>query len=393
MINKNIIKKTLKDKLPSLYHRYNNYKNNKILINYFNTSFQKNVLISYITYPFERKSSLRHTNVIESLKIADEFRDLGYNCDIVNYNSDIKIDYRKYNVIFGFGKPFHNSFSLTSKTTRIFYGTGRHPYYNNQATVERGIDFLKNKNHFLISSLRLIEEDYTLQINASDALILLGGEDVKQNYIKYSSNRTIFNLNTSFFKIHNYKEFVENRNYEESRNNFLFFSGGGMIHKGLDMLLDIFKDRKDINLFVCAPIENEKEFKEIYKNELFKTNNIHFKNFVNLDSEEFKDLIKKCCFVILPSCSEVLPTSIINVVGNGGLIPILSYPSTINLDENCIMIEKNDLKSIVKAIEISINLTVDTLKETSLKIAEKINAGYSIENFVENFRNTLKKII
>lgn len=387
------IKTMLKENLPLLYTLYSKHKTNKLIRNYFNTSLPRNILICYITHAFKKNARIIHTNIAESMKIAEEFRDLGYNCHITNYNNDKKINYNEYDVIFGFGKSFNNSFFSNTKAKRLFYGTGRHPYYSNNETIKRGLSFLKEHNSLPLNSLRLVNEDYSLQIDAANELILLGGDDVVLNYKKYSDREDIYNLNTSFYKILDYKHIVNNKNYTEAKNNFLFFSGGGMIHKGLDILLDIFSKRDDINLHICASVDDEKEFASIYNKQLYKTNKIHTYNFVDIKSEKFSELLQKCCFVILPSCSEVIPTSVINIAGNGGLIPILTKPASINADNLCIMAEEPNVRSIEQAIEQAKNISIDKLKDMSFKIGEKINSEYTLNNFVENFRKIIKKIL
>jgi hypothetical protein len=123
-----MVAKTVKNILPSKVKKiYYNYKYRPV-INYYNSNNEKNVLISYIVEPFKKgDSTYSHTNNIECIKIAETFKDLGFNVDIYNYNFGRNIDYSKYSVVFGFGDPFVSSFyNRDHDIITIYYGTGMH---------------------------------------------------------------------------------------------------------------------------------------------------------------------------------------------------------------------------------------------------------------------------
>lgn len=97
---------------------------------------------------------------------------------------------------------------------------------------------------------------------------------------------------------------MKNKNYKDAKKHFLWFGSSRLIHKGLDLLLEIFKELPDLHLHVCGPINNELKFKDIYYEELYNTKNIHTYGFINIQSKSFKGIINKCAFIIFPSCSE-----------------------------------------------------------------------------------------
>ena len=83
------------------------------------------------------------------------------------------------------------------------------------------------------------------------------------------------------------------------------------------LVLDYFSNRSDLTLHVCGPIENEKEFVEIYKKELYFSDHIKTHGFIDLGSKKFEDILASCSFVIFPSCSEGGCPSVITAIGNG----------------------------------------------------------------------------
>ncbi len=274
------------------------------VINHFGDNFSKNVLISYITKPFKKGIDFSHTNSVEVLEIAKVFRSLGFNVDAADYDYEGFLDFDKYDLIFGFGEPLISSFSSNNKKNliRIYYGTGMHVTVQNNNTLKRVEEVYRKKGVWLIESGRIVEKVWSQQTNIVDALILLGNDIVMESYKKYF-DKDIYLLPPSFHKIYDYNDIIVKKNFKEARDNFLWFGNRGLIHKGLDLLLDLFKTMPEIHLHVCGPLEEEYNFKQIYRKELYDTPNIHTYGFVKIDSKLFNELIHKCGFIIYPSCS------------------------------------------------------------------------------------------
>jgi glycosyltransferase involved in cell wall biosynthesis len=89
-----------------------------------------------------------------------------------------------------------------------------------------------------------------------------------------------------------------------SNTHFLWFGGAGLVHKGLDLLLDYFYENPSLTLHICGPIESEPLFAQAYKKELYETENIIMHGFVDIRGQVFEEIIKRCAFVVFPSCSE-----------------------------------------------------------------------------------------
>lgn len=81
----------------------------------------------------------------------------------------------------------------------------------------------------------------------------------------------------------NHEEILKNRNINEVKKNFLWMGSLGLIHKGLDLLLEIFNELPDYNLYICGSTKNEPEFEYLYFDELYRTKNIHTYGFVGVD--------------------------------------------------------------------------------------------------------------
>jgi len=361
-------------------------------VNYFKTNFRENALISYITNPFKNGIHLRHTNQAEALEIAKVFGEIGYNVDIVDYYYEGNLNYNKYSVIFGFGEPLINSFYRRNhKILTIYYGTGMHVIHQNHATLKRIEEVYKKKGKWLLESGRIVDKAWSVQTSLVNNIITLGNDEVVSSYQKYFS-RKVYNIPISYYKIFNHEEILKNKNYNNSKNHFLWFGSLGLIHKGLDLLLEVFKKLPDVHLHICGPIDNEPKFKKIYYEELYNTKNIHTYGYQNIQSKSFKDIINKCAFIIFPSCSEGEPSSVINVMVYG-LIPIVTNTAGIRIKNYGIEIKELNHKSIKESVIKAVNLSESEIEKRAIKCASDTINSHSIEKYSYELKKALIDIL
>ncbi len=361
--------------------------------NYFSSDFSKRILIAYITEPFLKKDNHIHTNFAESKVIAKIFNDLGYIVDIVKYNYKGRIDYEKYDVIFGFGPVLSNSFKQPSKKNilRINYATGTHPHVSNQRCLKRAKDVFAKKGEYFLASVRLIDEDYLLQTTLVDGIIVIGNDLIADSYRQFFSG-SICKIPVSHYSLCDSREIIANKNFAEAKKHFLFFTSSGMIHRGLDLLLENFSQQTDLHLHICCPLNLEPKFKQAYAKEL-ACPNIHYYGFINIKSETFKKLISQCAFAVLPSCSESQNSAMINLMGNGGLIPILTKEVGNDIENIGFLINDFSNQAVDRAVKIAAGKADDELKELSQRAADFAKTEHSIDYFTVKFKEAISKII
>jgi glycosyltransferase involved in cell wall biosynthesis len=225
-----------------------------------------------------------------------------------------------------------------------------------------------------------------------DAVISLGNKLVKSTYEIFFKG-PVYPLNPPVYILQNYKEIVSSKDFSNASKNFLWFGSSGLIHKGLDVLLDLFSLRDDIHLHICGPVDDEPEFKELYYRALYKLPNIHTYGFISLDSGLFRELLKKCAFVIAPSCSEGGSAGILNLCANGGLIPIVSTESGIDVDEFGFMLTTISVKEIQEIIDKLITFKPEELSKLSMKSGEIISHRNNAAKYSEDLSLILKEIL
>jgi len=362
------------------------------ITNYFNTDFNRNVLISYIVNPFRIGVDANHTNTAEARTIASVFNELGYNVDIVHYNETKEMDFSKYDVFFGFGEPVEKSFARRKKDAAIiYYGTGMYVQHQNMASLKRIREAYQKKGVWLIESARVVEKTWSVQTSLADGIIVLGNDTVLESYKEINPN-PIYNIPVSYYKFFDQATILQAKDLSKAKNHFLWFGGAGLIHKGLDLLLEVFKEIGKVHLHICGPIDKEDGFKKCYFRELYHTPNIHTYGWVSPDSVLFKDLMSKCAFVIFPSCSEGEPSSVINTMVYG-LIPIVTATAGIRTKNFGIGVADLTYENIKESVEYATSLDTDSIKQRSLDCSADTIRTHSLEKFCDELRSSLLKIL
>lgn len=365
--------------------------NSQVLLkNVFDTHYQKKILISYLTTPFTSGINLSHTNLTECYTAGEIFRDLGYDVDVVDLNAQINIDYTQYDVVYGQGFMFEKAFESpdAEKLKKIFYGTGNNPFFYYLEAGKKLDQFYKEKHKFIPESCRLIGRSSSLPTTNSDAIICLGNDFCKSTYTRFTPNVPIFNLNAFYFDILGEKK-IE-RDITTSRKNFLWFGSGGLITKGLSACLDFFSQQEQYTLHICGATRAEKRFWELYNPILEKHSNIVDHGFINLKSEKFLEIITQCSFVIFPSISEGGSPSLLNLMANGGLIPIATEACSVDIHDYGFTLEDSSVRSIEKTLTKLKTISDKEIEKTSAEIMKKTRENYTFDIYRKKLQSHIK---
>lgn len=364
--------------------------------NVFKTYYFKNVLLIYTTKPFVSGLSMEHSNIYECFTVAECFKLLKYNVDVVDCNVSQRIDFSKYDVIFGMGTLMEKNFYQNPKIsqTRIFYATGVNPIQSNILTTLKVREFAIINGRILLNSSRLIHESQHSQILLSDFVIVLGDEVTLGSYLKFDNkiNNKSYNLNGFYFDTYDIE--LNKKSFSNAKNNYLWFGSSGLLHKGLDVLIEIFSENSGLQLHICGANEKEVEFFDYYKDFFLKSKNIHNHGFVDMKSNKFRQLMDMCAFTVFPSISEGSSPSLLNVMANGGLIPIYSYNCGLEkIKEFGWMLNSVTKDEVSRAIDESTKLSIIEIEEKANDIKSFVRANYSYENFNKNMLKILTHII
>ena len=356
--------------------------------NYFKTNYEKKALLVYVLDYFLGNKHICHSNATESYIAGETLSKLGYNVDILHWQEAYKTEfYSKYDVVYG--KNLRNA--IFSKAKVIPYSGGAALKNANKQSVERAYEFYKKAQVPALSSLC-----NTLSISRmfTYANIILGNNVTKDSFIidGLEKEQNLYNIEAFYFDTYNID--LSRKDFKEARKHFLWWGSRGSIHKGLDLVIDVFKERKDLTLHICGFNQSETEFLEFYKEELTnKIPNIINHGFVNMESDLFKEIMNKCAALIFPSISEGGSPASLNVMANGGLIPIVSKNSGIDIEQYGFMLERLNIKTINLMIDKLLALNEDEIINLSTRVKNETRERYTIENYRNNLLKILKEIL
>lgn len=363
--------------------------------NYFKTDFKKTALISYISRPFHAGPSAAHTNGVEALAMAETLKDLEFNVDVYNYNHQGPADYVEYGLIIGFGEPLINSYYKSKAAIpAVYYGTGMHVAYQNHSTLARVKEVYLKKGVWLPESGRIVDKAWSVQTTLVDAIITLGNDTVIASYRKYF-NGPIFNIPVTYHTIQDpaaAENLTANRDYSTAKKSFIWFGGAGLVHKGLDLLLEVFKELPGFTLHVCGSLEHEQRFVSAYNNELRNTANIHAHGFVDARSGLLRQLIRGSAFCLFPSCSEGEPSSVITLMANG-VVPVVPDTAGIKIKEFGLRIGELSADAVRRAVQAAASLPDWEVRGRALETLKDTRGAHSVPAYKAALKKSLREII
>ena len=355
----------------------NNYKGTA-LVSYLNDYTIYNELDPYFN---------SHSTKWMSHKIINIFSLLGYDVDAINWDNDKFFPEKKYDVIF----DLHQNLSriapfLSNDCIKILHQTGSYPEYAANRELDRVDQLIKRKNIYYHPK-RITNTIYGCRsVQTADAIALLGSEHTKSTYPEQFREKITLLPVT-------YSKTVQKNIKKPLGNEFLWFYGFGAVHKGLDLILDVFSENQNYKLNIVGDLESEKDFMSIYQHELNDFPNIKYHGFLSPLSNEFKQIIEKCFSFIACSCSEGISTAAITCL-IAGLYPIYSIDNGLTLPENTGYLLKNcHHDSILKSIKSVSNYKEEDLKGEIQQIQDFIVQRHSRDNFAKLMKEFIELTI
>lgn len=353
------------------------------------TSYEKYCLLQYIVEPFldnDEYAQNSHQNQWQVKALAEEIGRFGYNVDVRNWDDRISRLKNRYDLVIDIHPGLNDTYRerLNPGCCRIAYMTGMNTSVSNQNEQMR-LDAVAKRRGISLPAERiskLLDRD----IENFDAFFCIGNSYNLESYNEFLLPPVYFIKNTGYtfpFTIN-----TENK----SPKNFLFFASSGQVHKGLDLLLEIFSKKGfPFELYVCSNFKSEEAFCELYKQELFSTPNIHPVGFIDIMSEKFRELAEICSFALLPSCSEARAGSVLTVM-SAGIIPIVSRECGFE-DDEVIQLRDCNLETIEEAIRYFGEKNDTWIERESNHARHIVKERYSKENFIHSVHDALQKVI
>lgn len=339
-------------------------------------------LLSYLVvplvFPFRRVGLSQFSNRGMARELPRALNELGLRVDIVDFRNQTWVPTRPYDLFIG-----HGGFNFARlrqaagpSVPSICFATGIYWRDFNSNVTHRSHELAVRRGYFLAPE-RFCDSSEEEACQAADLIVCLGNATAAQTYARFG---TVQALDNATYPVD--WEVLRGKDHAESRRHFLFFSGPGNLHKGLDRLLESFA-ASGLHLYVCQDIEPR--FAQLYRHELSQTNTIQSCGVIPARSRQFMELVRKCAWVILPTCAEGQPGSVIECMAHG-LIPILPAAANIDLDGFGLLLPDCEPETISRVTEQAANMGVCEVQARSEGSQRAAATRYSVERFREAFK-------
>ena len=347
-----------------------------------------NVLLSYVIDPFLLKPgqpvSNAHTIHWESLQMARTFLDMGYCVDVISYRNDTFKPAKDYSFLISSRLNLERLAQLLNKDcVKVMHITTAHWLFHMSAQHRRLLA-LRERRGVSLRLRKIAEPNWAIE--HADCATILGNKFTISTY-SYA--------NKSMLSIPNSTAFIcpwpSEKDFESVRKHFLWFGSGGLVHKGLDLVLEAFAQMPEYHLTVCGPIDREVEFKLAYFKELYQTPNIQTVGWVDVTSPKFREISNNCIGLIYPSCSEGQSGAVVTCL-HAGLIPIISYESGLDVDDFGFILKTCTIEEIKTSVQMVATISSGELQSMARKGWEFARAHHTRDRFAEEYRSAVLEI-
>lgn len=324
-----------------------------------------------------------HTNRYELFQMIRSMIELDFCVDVCAHD-DIQaqkyIQNREYDIIIGLGEVFR--WTIQHKNAyKIIYMT-ENPYSVSRQREWERIQYLEErtgkKRDFERTGMFFVEGDE----EKVDAIICLGDP----RYYSHLS-KPVERIYPSAF----YNSKFKLENVDRRKSCFFVFGTDGLVHKGIDLLVEVFLKHPEWDLYLCGYNISE-AIKGTLKKNIANTN-IHDCGYIRADSDGFLELVNMCQFILLPSCSEATSTAVLTGMRHG-LIPVVMHGNGFDeMDNICHFFEGYTLEEIERTIECLLQKDATEIEEEERKVYEFANQKFTLENYTVRLSEALKHII
>jgi len=316
--------------------------------------------------------------------MANTWVKCGFNVDIIDWDNTTFCPEKDYS----FFIDIHSNMerlapALGKNCVKILHITGAHWRFQNNAECER-LRTLKARKGISLRPRRQVSPSAGIE-NADCATIL--GNEFTQGTFAFSK-KPLYPIPLSTTILYPNME----KNFGKIRNNFLWLGSSGMVHKGLDLVIEAFSRLPEYNLTICGPVNLEPDFEKAYHKELFQSTNIRTTGFMDIKSDQFHRILKNSTALIYPSCSEGQAGSVITCL-HAGLIPIISYESGVDVEDFGIILRDSSIDEIIRSVRRVSEKSDNELRSMSKKAWVYARSHHTKEKFAEEYEKFVNEVI
>ena len=359
------------------------------------------VLLSYILDPLlaaqsgQEGTSHDHTHFWETLTIARTWQQLGFEVHGISWTNHQFTPKERYDLVIDVRLNLERLAPLLAPLQAqgatpprlLLHTDTAHWTTHNPAQEARHVR-LTNRRGTVLERHRLLPENRAAEV--ADHISYLGNDaftGASYNFAETPMTRIPVSVPFTY-------PWPETKDFEAARHRFLWFGSGGLVHKGLDLVLEAFAEMPELHLTVCGPVRKERDFESLYQRELYGLPNIETLGWIDTSSPEFLRVANSCGALIYPSCSEGGGSSAITCM-HAGLVPILTRETSVDIEHDTtgVLLGDDRIESLREAARSLASWQPNRLEQTARAAWEWARAHHTRDHFAACYRRFAEEFL
>ena len=339
------------------------------------------------TYKEENFAS--HSMHWESIEMMQLLQAQGYNVHVADCTQPLpNINWQQYKLIFDERNNIYDSPEVAGQK-KIHYATGCHWLVQNLGELQR-IQAFRQRYQLVIPPIRQVPP--LLAEATAHWVTYFGGPFQQQSFSHPQKTLALFQSCT----------FIPQpavKNIAKSNNQFLWLGSAGMLHKGLDVVLEAFKALPQQHLHICTQMEAEPLFFQWFTTHFAGCENLHYHGWLNVPEAPFQTIANDCIGTVCVSVSEGGAGATVQAM-QFGCIPICNdvvddatflKPAGTGLRLTGKTPEAL-LTALIEAIKLLDGFSESELQQMCTQSAAYAATHHSKAAFTQSFKNVLQQI-
>jgi glycosyltransferase involved in cell wall biosynthesis len=277
-------------------------------------------LLSYIVDPFlaplDAPLTSAHTHYWESREIGRILVALGFAVDVIHWTHTGFVPAAPYDLLIDVRINLERlAPRVGPDCLKVMHVETAHPSFYNPAQRAR-VAALAARRGVVLPPYKEIAENRAIE--SADCATILGNERTQATY--RFAGKPLYPVPISQPVLY---PFPAGKELAAARREFLWFGSGGLVHKGLDLVLDAFAGLPDLGLAVVGPVDRERPFEHAFERELYRLPNVRTHGWMDIEAPAFLELARRTLALVYPSCSEGQSGGTVTCM-HAGLVPVVT---------------------------------------------------------------------
>lgn len=327
-----------------------------------------------------------HTHFWETWAMAQTLRDLGFVVDVVHFHNRLFRPRGRYDLVIDVRWNLERwAPELDEHCVKVMHIDTAHTLFQNAAEMRRLLELQQRRG---VTLQPRHNEPLNHAIEHADAATILGNDFTESTFA--FAGKPLHRVPVATARTY---DWPQERDVEVARKRFLWLGSRGLVHKGLDLVLEVFARNPDLHLTVCGPIEGEPDFVAAYGRELYETSNIETRGWIDVTGPEFEALATRTIALVYPSCSEGQAGSVATCM-QAGLVPVCSYETGIDLGPDFgVILADSSIAAVEAAVRDLSQRGLGELESMARGAWEQARSHHTREAFVSRYRDAMRTIL